>query len=273
MSFASPSEFYGTALKPLLDAGIVCVSGAGNSGTNELFYPASQENVINAGGYNPFLNNMPNTMTFGSSISLLASWAGIVANSDSDTARSDVGFGGSSVSSALVAGVMALILEGSHKLTNLDEVKFANNVLIESARQGELDLTGKAGTPNLLAFSLVENEPIPVLAPPEPEPTPPPPPPEPELTVPFISVVFREGDILQAEVEPVFFGTIQWQHRYANTDFENAGTGTELNKQVDPTRVSIIRARNVIDESVSDWSDLAYIASDKKPQPIPIGAL
>lgn len=185
-SFSTRSSLaYEESAREVTEAGIVWCGSAGNDREAAARYPAGNENVIGVACLSTYRGNwrqlVPASYTnYGPGVNV---WApgdgGTVAGiqTDTDTQRA----GGTSAACPVTAGIVAMILEGSAKLTTKEEVLAAHEALFAHCND-RATIRGKyADTVNRTPTSLIDPELIITEMPvpePEPEPTPIPPPPE-----------------------------------------------------------------------------------------------
>jgi thermitase len=133
---SGPSPALGDAMDAARDAGVLVVAPAGNSGAAELNYPAAIESVL-AVGATDRKDRRTNYTNFGPWVELYAPGDGIAGLDvgGSQTARS-----GTSLASAVVAGIAALVLS-SAPILRPDKV---GDILIETADDLS-DAEGKGG--------------------------------------------------------------------------------------------------------------------------------
>jgi subtilisin family serine protease len=105
------------AVKKALDANITIVAAAGNSGSDELEYPASYEGVISVGATND-KNELAFFSNYGTAVDVVAPGEDIYSPVfDIDKKSSFMKLDGTSMSSPMVAGTAALLLSKNPKLT------------------------------------------------------------------------------------------------------------------------------------------------------------
>lgn len=192
-SFSTKSSIaYREAAKEVAAAGIVWVSSAGNENSEGARYPAGNKRVVGVGCLGSYrgdwMNLVPATYSnYGEGVDI---WApgdrGIVAGTSNPKGTQFAN--GTSAACPVTAGLVAMILEGSGKLTSEEEVQQVHQVLYAHC-DDRAHLEGKyANSINRVPRSLFENpliKPYPVLEPvPKPEPGPEPKPEPPTQTSP-----------------------------------------------------------------------------------------
>lgn len=183
MSFGSYSNIYSSAFNQIAQAGVVLVAAAGNYDEPVPTYPALRDDVIAVAACDKNLRpsvwggTITPATSYGPEVDI---WAGGTAGTAAGIySRTDVQWaGGTSSACPLVAGAVALILEGSAKLISYDEVLATKARLINQSRKGVIDYFDPKynETPNRYIYTLVDvDNPDPgdeVVPDPEPTPTP-----------------------------------------------------------------------------------------------------
>lgn len=112
-----PSPLIKEAVQKALDAGIPIIASAGNSGVNELNYPAAFEGVISVGSTNKE-NKLSSYSTFGPSVDLVAPGEAVYAPLyDMEKGSTFYSMSGTSMSAPVVTGVASLLLSKYPNLT------------------------------------------------------------------------------------------------------------------------------------------------------------
>jgi subtilisin family serine protease len=173
MSFGSSSNIYDQIFNELAASGVVLVAAAGNYDTPYATFPARRSDVIAVAACDeqlrPSIWGGGQATNYGPEVDI---WAGgtsgtaasIMSTTDTQWA------GGTSSACPIVAGAMALFLEGSGKLESYSDVLGAKNKLLAHSRVGVVDYTDDkyAFTANRYVYTLGE-----IVEPePAPEPTP-----------------------------------------------------------------------------------------------------
>lgn len=190
MSFSASSNIYDRIFTQLANSGVMLVAAAGNYDEPHPRFPALRDDVIAVAACDELLRPAwwggtatPGT-NYGPEIDVWAGGsdgiaAGITTQSSTQWA------GGTSSACPIVAGALALELEGYSKLVNYQEVLDTKAVFLQHTRKDVIKYGDKkyATTPNRYVFTLIE-ETIPAPTPePTPDPTPiPDPVPTPEPT-------------------------------------------------------------------------------------------
>jgi hypothetical protein len=182
MSFSSTSNIYSSVFATLANRGIVLVAAAGNY--NEPFprFPAMRSDVIAVAACDsnlyPSIWGGGQATNYGKEIDIWAGGTGGVAASIT-SATATQWAGGTSSACPLVAGNVALILEGYDKLINYQEVMDTKAVLIEGSRKDVIkyDDPKYNETPNRYIYTLSAPKAPPPMPPdvepvPTPDPTP-----------------------------------------------------------------------------------------------------
>lgn len=154
LGFYYPSPILKDAVKKAVDSGIIVVASAGNDGASVLNYPASFNGVISVGATDEN-NELAFFSTFGPSVDVVAPGHNVYAPVfDVDKGSSFIKMSGTSMSSPIVAGTVALLLSKYPDLTPYQ----VNYMLTETAKDlGErgYDLTygyGMVDPVKLLSF-------------------------------------------------------------------------------------------------------------------------
>jgi len=182
MSFGSRSNIYDSAFTQLANEGITMVAAAGNYNGAYTMYPARRSDVIAVAACDsklePSVWGGGQATNYGPDIDIWAGGTGGVAASI--TSRSATQWaGGTSSACPLVAGKLAMILEGGLRPTNYTDVLTVKSTLLSSAREGVIKYIDPKyeGTANryIYTMGIPVDSPIPDVEPPvnEPEPTPP----------------------------------------------------------------------------------------------------
>jgi subtilisin family serine protease len=125
-----PSPLIKEAVQKALDAGIPIIASAGNSGMNELNYPAAFEGVISVGSTNKD-NKLSSYSTYGPSVDLVAPGEAVYAPLyDYEKGSTFYSMSGTSMSAPVVTGVASLLLSKYPNLTP----KQIEYILEESAK-------------------------------------------------------------------------------------------------------------------------------------------
>jgi len=186
MSFSSrtPSHSYNISMRKLIDAGVVCIAAAGNNRENEVRYPAGYTDVMAIGALRKRFPNDPLSVgpasytNYGTDLTMWApGHAGTVANYRE---KDELGSAsGTSAACPVVAGIMAMLLDGSAKLTSREEVKRAISLLTDQCTKVEFAGKYSESTTNMVSSVFLlpifkeKQEPVPAPKPaPEPKPVP-----------------------------------------------------------------------------------------------------
>jgi len=117
----------------VMDHGVCLIAAAGNHSKDLPEYPAYQSSTISVGAidFNGNTASFSNGKVQGNDI-----WAGGVGGYAASISHDDhkTRFSGTSASCPLVAGMMAMVLEGSEKLETRDDVRWAYDTLLQQAR-------------------------------------------------------------------------------------------------------------------------------------------
>lgn len=174
MSFSSTSNIYDSVFTTLADRGIVLVAAAGNYNEPQPRFPALRDDVIAVAACDnemyPSVWGGGQATNYGKEVDIWAGGTdGLAAGIESTTATQWAG--GTSSACPLVAGNIALILEGYDKLISFQEVMNTKAVLLEGARKNVIyyDDEKYNTTPNRYIYTLAAPSPDPQ---PEPEPKP-----------------------------------------------------------------------------------------------------
>lgn len=161
MSFGSTSNIYDRVFTTLAENGIVLVAAAGNYDQPVPTFPALRSDVIAVAACDRNLQpsvwggtETPGT-SYGPDVDIWAGGtAGVAASVHSRTAMQWAG--GTSSACPLIAGNLALILEGAAKLTSYDQVLDAKQKLLASSRPGMINYTSSKynTTPNRYIYTL-----------------------------------------------------------------------------------------------------------------------
>ncbi len=182
MSFSSTSNIYDRVFTTLADRGIVLVASAGNYNEPQPRFPALRDDVIAVAAcdsnLSPSVWGGGQATNYGKEVDIWAGGTNGVAASIESTVATQWA-GGTSSACPLVAGNIALILEGYDKLISFKEVMDTKAVLIEGSRKDVIryDDPKYNTTPNRYIYTLAAPASPPPLPPdveptPTPEPTP-----------------------------------------------------------------------------------------------------
>ena len=176
MSFSSTSNIYDSVFTTLVNRGVVLVASAGNYDEPHPRFPAMRDDVIAVAACDnnlyPSVWGGGQATNYGPEVDIWAGGTGGVAASIVSTTATQWA-GGTSSACPLVAGNLALILEGYDKLINFKEVMDTKSVLLGTARQNVINYTDPKynNTPNRYIYTL--DAPIaPPRLPPDVEPIP-----------------------------------------------------------------------------------------------------
>lgn len=151
MSFGSESDFDEEIMDDLHNEGIVLVAAAGNESTKSASYPAAYKNVISVGA----TNSEGKEAWFSNYGRFVNIWApgqeGISASNEDD--KSYNWANGTSASSPVVAGVIALIMEGMEKGVDGAFSSNIRKILLEDATRPFKPSNSES--PEKIVFSLV----------------------------------------------------------------------------------------------------------------------
>jgi len=114
--------------------GLCLIASAGNKGEDTPRYPAAYDNVLSVGSLDR-RGNIPSFSNRGADIYAGGS-VGYAADIDSPTDKTV--FSGTSASCPLVAGMAAMILQGSDKITDSDGVDWLYNTVLFQARERDI---------------------------------------------------------------------------------------------------------------------------------------
>ena len=115
MSFGGSANIYSEATQLAYDSDIICVAAAGNSGTSSLTYPAADEHVIGVGALDAW--NLAEYSNYGENVNLCApgtTYTSLINGTYGEMT-------GTSLSSPIVAGAIALLLQ-NNPYTTFDDV-------------------------------------------------------------------------------------------------------------------------------------------------------
>ncbi|MDF0726053.1 S8 family peptidase [Cytobacillus sp. S13-E01] len=133
-SYASP--IIEDAVKKAVDAGIIIVAAAGNSGLDMKNYPAAFEGVISVGATNA-QNKLAEFSSFGSFVDVVAPGEDIYAPVfDVDKQSSFTELSGTSMATPIVAGVVSLMLSKNPDLTAQQVNYILNKTAIDLGETG-----------------------------------------------------------------------------------------------------------------------------------------
>lgn len=133
------------AVQRAIQAGIIVVASAGNSGNSDYSYPASYDNVISVGAINSS-EQIADFSTYNDRVSLVAPGVAIYSCSLNNTYAS---LNGTSFSAPMVTGIAAVLRTVQPSLA-VSEVK---DILEESAQD-----RGKAGRDNIYGYGIADME-------------------------------------------------------------------------------------------------------------------
>jgi subtilisin family serine protease len=164
MSFGSYSNIYNAAFRAVAAEGIVMVGAAGNFDEERPFYPAARDDVISVaavdrnlrpsvwGGPTPGSNYGPTVDIWAGGTS------GVSASRNSSTATQTAS--GTSAACPLVAGALALQMEGRTRPASFADVLVEKQELIRRSFKGVVEYTDPKynTTPNRYIYSLVETD-------------------------------------------------------------------------------------------------------------------
>jgi subtilisin family serine protease len=212
MSFGSYSNIYDKVFTTLAENGIVLVAAAGNYDEPVPTFPARRSDVIAVAACDKNLRPSVwgGTVTPGTSYGPMVDiWAGGTAGTAAGiySRTSTQWAGGTSSACPLVAGAMALILEGSKKLTSYNEVLAVKAKLIAQSRKDVIQYFDPKfnDTPNRYIYTLGE-VPVPPVG--EPTPTPTPTPDEKPDTGRDKGALYIVGALILAAILLVFLGAL-----------------------------------------------------------------
>ncbi len=200
MSFGSSSNIYDQIFSELAANGIVLCAAAGNYDTPYAMFPARRSDVIAVAACDeqlkPSVWGGGQATNYGSEIDIWAGGTGGTAADIVDTTSTQWA-GGTSSACPVVSGALALLLEGTAKLTSYSDVLATKNKLVTHSRKGAIDYFDSKydGTANRYVFTLgTVVEPDPDTEPkPEPTPTPTPDTKEKSSKLPLILLVIGVG--------------------------------------------------------------------------------
>ncbi len=164
MSFGSYSNIYNAAFRAVADEGIVMVGAAGNFDNDRPFYPAARDDVISVAACDRNLRpsiwggSTPGT-SYGSTVDIWAGGtAGVAASRASATAKQSAS--GTSAACPLVAGALALQMEGRPRPTSFNDTMIEKQELLRRSFKGVIEYTDAKynTTPNRYIYSLVETD-------------------------------------------------------------------------------------------------------------------
>lgn len=162
MSFGSYSNVYNAAFNALAREGVVMVGAAGNFDEDRPFYPAARSDVISVAACDRNLKpsiwggGTPGT-NYGPTVDIWAGGtAGVAASRLSPTAKQSAS--GTSSACPLVAGALALQLEGKSRPTSFADVLTEKEELIRRSFKSVIDYTDPKynTTPNRYIYTLVD---------------------------------------------------------------------------------------------------------------------
>ncbi|MGG0177657.1 S8 family serine peptidase [Gottfriedia acidiceleris] len=138
----SPSPIVRDAVKKAIDKGIVIVAAAGNSGVENIEYPASYDGVISVGATDKN-NKITKFSTYGPSVDVTAPGDNIYSTVYSpDKGSTFVHMSGTSMAAPMVTGAVSLLLSKYPKLTPYQ----VNYILTQTAKDlGEKGYDAKYG--------------------------------------------------------------------------------------------------------------------------------
>ncbi len=116
------SDALQTATDYAYSKNVTIVAAAGNSGTDMNYYPAANNHVIGVGALDHDYTHLADFSTFGSAVDLVAPGRGILSSLPSENYG---GWSGSSVSSAQVTGIVALLSDPLLSLDTTDKIQAA----------------------------------------------------------------------------------------------------------------------------------------------------
>lgn len=167
MSFSSTSSIYLHALDKLVKEGMVLVASASNSGEPQPRWPARRDDVIAVAACDqklaPSVWSSTQSTNYGKEVDIWAGGSGgRAASYVSDVSEGSAS--GTSSACPLVAGNIALILEGSKKLESYSQVEYVKQKLIENSRKDVIKYPDDryAETPNRYIYTLTTNDVIPI---------------------------------------------------------------------------------------------------------------
>lgn len=171
MSFGATEGAYDAIYDAMSAAGLVLVAAAGNNNQPHPAFPAIRNDIIAVGAHDdkfrPSVWSILQSSNYGPELDIWAGGTdGTAASIKSPVATARAA--GTSSACPLVAGAVALLLQGSKKLTSFAEVMDVKQRLIDGTRKGfiEYGLGGKYDdTPNRALYTLsdVKNPPEPVI--------------------------------------------------------------------------------------------------------------
>lgn len=163
MSFGSYSNIYASALNQLAGEGIVLVAAAGNFDESVPTYPALRSDVIAVAACDRDMRpavwggDLTPATNYGSEVDIWAGGhSGIAASTESNLGIQWAG--GTSAACPLVAGMIALMLEGQPRLKSYTDVLAVKAKMIERSRKDVIIYPDEKynGTPNRYIFTLMD---------------------------------------------------------------------------------------------------------------------